>query len=135
MSMKIFPEAGNFGSMMKHCQLAGQEQMEIDEADLDLFEAMEIDTLPWKVKERMDQVREKAMRLRRAKLQKKVMLMNLENLKQWRIALNQFLADLIVDSWQREQSKAISTEMLRIKGLSLVSTWDGDLEEDKTVEQ
>ena len=98
--------------------------MEINEAYLDMSEVMEKDTLPWKVKERMDQAREKTMRLKRAKLQKKVMLMNLENLKQWRIALKQFLADLIVDSWQREQSKAISTEMLRIKGLFFwVSVW------------
>ena len=31
-SRKIFPEAGNSGSIMKLCQLAGQ--MEIDEADV-----------------------------------------------------------------------------------------------------
>ena len=88
-------------------------------------EEMEVDTLDWEVRDRVDLARQRAIRKRRAALQ---LLAELEDKERLMVELQESLKDNIMRDWEKEEWSYISGELIVDTGLEVKASWNPDLD-------
>ena len=67
------------------------------------IEEMEVDTMDWRMRDRVDLARRRAVRIKRAALQKKNLLLGLEAKEKRREELQESFRQDILEDWEKEQ--------------------------------
>ena len=87
-----------------------------------------MDTLDWKVRDSVELARQRAIRKRRAALQRKKLLAKLEAKERLRVELQESLKDSIMGDWEKEQWSYMSGELIVDTDLEVKANWNPDLD-------
>ena len=115
--------------------LTEEESMELEEhvREPDI-EEMEVDTMDWRMRDRVDLARKRAVRIKRAALQKKNLLLGLEAKEKRREELQESFRQDILEDWEKEQLRFMTGVLVKETCLVFEARWNPDLESEELSE-